>query len=131
MSGYVLDASVAVTALTAAGSPAADLLSGDDEVFQVPSIFDAEVLSALRGLVRGGKFDGAAAAELIPDLMVLPVDRWHLSPLQPRMWELRENLTPYDAAYVALAELTGAVLVTGDERITASPGARCDIQVIK
>jgi predicted nucleic acid-binding protein len=131
MSGYVLDASVAVTALTAPGSPAADLLSGDDAVFQVPSIFDAEVLSALRGLVRGGKFDGAAAAELIPDLIVLPVDRWHMAPLLPRMWELQENLTPYDAAYVALAELTGAVLVTADERITASPGARCDIQIIK
>ena len=58
MSGYVLDASVAVTALTTPGSSAADLLSGDDVVFQVPSIFDAEVLSALRGLVRGGKFDG-------------------------------------------------------------------------
>jgi predicted nucleic acid-binding protein len=127
----VLDVSVAVTALTVPGSPAADLLSGDDAAFQVPSIFDAEVLSALRGLVRGGKFDGTAAAELIPDLMVLPIDRWHMSPLLPRMWELRENLTPYDAAYVALAELTGAVLVTGDERITASPGARCDIQIIK
>jgi predicted nucleic acid-binding protein len=131
MSGYVLDASVAVTALTAPGSAAADLLSGDDAVFQVPSIFDAEVLSALRGLVRGGKFGDAAAADLVADLMVLPADRWHMSPLLPRMWELRENLTPYDAAYVALAELTGAVLVTGDERITASPGARCDIQIIK
>ena len=131
MSGYVLDASVAVTALTAPGSPAADLLSGDDAAFQVPSIFDAEVLSALRGLVRGGKFDGTAAAELIPDLLVLPVERWHMSPLIPRMWELRDNLTPYDAAYVALAETTGAVLVTGDERIAASPGTRCDIQIIK
>ena len=127
----MLDASVAVTALTAPGTPAADLLSGDDAVFQVPSIFDAEVLSALRGLVRGRKFDDAAATELVADLMVLPVDRWHMSPLLPRMWELRENLTPYDAAYVALAELTGAVLVTGDERMTASPGTRCDIQVIK
>jgi len=131
MSAYVLDASVAVTALTEAGSPAADLLSADDAVFQVPSIFDAEVLSALRGLVRGRKFDPAAAADLIVDLMTLPVDRWHMSPLLPRMWELRDNLTPYDAAYVALAELAGAVLVTGDERITATPGARCDIQVIK
>ena len=131
MSCYVLDASVAVTALTAPGTPAADLLSGDDAVFQVPSIFDAEVLSALRSLVRGQKFDDAAATELVVDLMVLPVDRWHMSPLLPRMWELRENLTPYDAAYVALAELTGAVLVTGDERMTAAPGTRCDIQVIK
>ena len=47
------------------------------------------------------------------------------------MWELRENLALHDAAYVALAELTGAVLITGDERITASPGTRCDIQIIK
>ena len=131
MSGYVLDASVAVTALTETGSPAADLLSLEDAVFQVPSIFDAEVLSALRGLVRGRKFDHTAAADLVVDLMVLPVDRWHMSPLLPRMWELRDNLTPYDAAYVALAELTGTVLVTGDERMTAAPGARCDIQVIK
>ncbi len=61
--------------LTAPGSPAADLVSGDDAVFHVPSIFDAEVLSALRGLVRGGKFDGAAATELVADLLVLPVDR--------------------------------------------------------
>ena len=131
MSGYVLDASVAVTALTGPGSPAADLLSADEADFQVPSVFDAEVLSALRGLVRGRKFDEAAAADLIVDLMVLPVDRWHISPLLPRMWELRDNLTPYDAAYVALAELTGAVLVTGDERIKAEPGSRCDIQIIK
>ena len=131
MSGYVLDASVAVTALTEPGTAAADLLVTDDAAFQVPSIFDAEVLSALRGLVRGQKFDQAAAADLIVDLMVLPVDRWHMSPLLPRMWELRDNLTPYDAAYVALAELTGAVLVTGDERITAAPGTHCDIQIIK
>jgi predicted nucleic acid-binding protein len=131
VSGYVLDASVAVTALTEPGSPAADLLSSDDAIFQVPSIFDAEVLSALRGLVRGGKFSDAAAADLIADLMMLPVDRWHMSPLLPRMWELRANLTPYDAAYVALAELTGTVLVTGDERIAAAPGASCPIQIVK
>lgn len=131
MSGYVLDASVAVTALTEPGSPAADLLSADDAVFEVPSIFDAEVLSALRGLVRGRKFDNAAATDLVADLMVLPVDRWHMSPLLPRMWELRANLSPYDAAYVALAELTGTVLVTGDECIKAAPGANCQIQVVK
>lgn len=131
MSGYVLDASVAVAALTEPGSAATALLSGEDAVFQVPSIFDAEVLSALRALVLGGKFDPAAAADLIADIIVLPVERWHLSPLLPRMWELRDNLTAYDAAYVALAEVTGATLVTGDERITASPTARCAIQVIK
>jgi len=131
VSGYVLDACVAVTALTEPGSPAAELLSGPDAVFQVPSIFDAEVLSALRGLVRGGKFDRAAADDLIADLIVLPVERWHMSSLLPRMWELRENLTPYDAAYVALAEMSGTVLVTGDERIASAPATRCAIQIVK
>ncbi len=131
MSGYVLDASVAIAALTEPNSLAAELLSGEDEVFQVPSIFDAEALSALRGLVRGGKFDRAAAADLIADLVILPAERWHMSPLLPRMWELRDNLTPYDAAYVALAEVTGGVLLTGDERITAAPAVCCTIQIIK
>jgi predicted nucleic acid-binding protein len=61
VSGYVLDASVAVTALTEPGSGAADLLADTDAVFQAPSIFDVEVISALRGLVRGGKYDRTAA----------------------------------------------------------------------
>ena len=131
MSGYVLDASVAVTALTQPGSPAADLLADADTYFQVPSIFDVEVVSALRGLVRGGKYDRATADDLVADLMMLPVTRWHMSSLLPRIWELRENLTPYDAAYVALAELTGAILATGDERITAAPTTRCEIQLVE
>lgn len=131
MSGYVLDASVAVTALTEPGSGAAYLLASTDAVFEAPSIFDVEIISALRGLVRGGKYDRTAAGELIADLMILPVERWHTSSLLPRIWELRENLTPYDAAYVALAELTGAILVTGDERITAAPATRCQIRIIR
>jgi predicted nucleic acid-binding protein len=131
VSGYVLDASVAVTALTEPGSPAADLLADSDAVFQVPSIFDVEVLSALRGLVRGGKYDRTAVGDLIADLVILPAERWHMAPLLPRIWELHENLTPYDAAYVALAELTGTILLTGDERITAAPAARCEIRIMK
>ncbi len=131
MSGYVLDASVAVTALTEPGSGAADLLADTDAVFQAPSIFDVEVISALRGLVRGGKYDPTAAGDLIADLIILPVERWHTSSLLPRIWELRENITPYVAAYVALAEMTGATLLTGDERITAAPAARCEIRIVK
>ena len=130
MSGYVLDTSVAVSALTEPGSAAAGLLASTDAVFQAPSIFDVEVISALRGLVRGGKYDRAAAGELIADLVILPVERWHTSMLLPRIWELRDNLTAYDAAYVALAEMTGATLLTGDERITAAPATRCEIRVV-
>ena len=131
MSGFVLDASVAVTALTEPGSEAAGLLADPDAVFQAPSIFDVEVLSALRGLVRGGKFKRDAADKLVVDLVVLPVESWHMSPLLPRIWQLRENLTPCDAAYVALAELTGTILLTGDERITAAPALRCEIRIVK
>ena len=54
-----------------------------------------------------------------------------MPPLLPRIWQLRENLTPYEAAYVALAELTETVLLTGDERITAAPAPRCEIRIVK
>ncbi len=50
-------------------------------------------------------------------------------PRLPRVWELRHNLTPYDAAYVALAEATGSVLLTSDRRLAAAPGLRCAIEV--
>ena len=92
---------------------------------------DRTRISALRGLVRGGKYDHTAAGELIADLMILPVERWHTSALLPRIRELRENLTPCDGAHIALAEVTGAILVTGDERITAAPAIRCEIRIIK
>lgn len=131
MSAYILDASVAVAAFTEPGSDAAAVLADPDRTFAVPSIFDVEVISALRGLVRGGKFDGPAAQELIVDVMALPVERWHLHPLLPRIWQLRDNLTPYDAAYAALAEMTGSTLLTGDGRITAAPGLRCEIETLK
>ena len=131
MSDYVLDASVAVAAMTDPGSQAAELLSGDDAVFHVPTIFDAEVLSALRGLVRRGEFRADAASDLVVDLMVLPVDRWHMSALLSRMWDLRDNVTPYDAAYVALAEITGSVLVTGDERLAGAPRVKCTVEIVK
>lgn len=54
-----------------------------------------------------------------------------MPPLLPRIWQLRGNPTPYDAAYVALAELTGTILLTGDERITAAPALGCEIHIIK
>ena len=69
--------------------------------------------------------------ELIADLIILFVERWHISSFLPRIWELRENLAPYDAACVALAEMTAATLLTGDERITAAPTTRCEIRIVK
>ena len=77
----------------------------------------------------------AAFDVLVDKLAQIEVDDWAAHPgphmTIPRMWELRDNLAPYDAAYVALAELTGTVLVTGDERIAAAPGTRCEIQITR
>ena len=64
------------------------------------------------------------------DLLALPLQRIPHRQLLTRCWELRENLTTYDAAYVALAELLDVVLVTGDKRLSRSPGLRCRVQVI-
>jgi predicted nucleic acid-binding protein len=62
--------------------------------------------------------------------LALPLHRIPHQQLITRCWELRQNLTPYDAAYVALAELLDAVLVIGDKRLSRSPSLRCRVQVI-
>jgi predicted nucleic acid-binding protein len=62
------------------------------------------------------------------DLIALPLDLWPYAPLAERVWELRENLTSYDASYVALAELLDAALITLDVRLANAPGPRCPIR---
>jgi predicted nucleic acid-binding protein len=59
---------------------------------------------------------------------VLPVELWPYAPLAERVWELRENITSYDASYVALAELLDTTLVTIDGRLAKAPGPRCRIE---
>jgi predicted nucleic acid-binding protein len=66
----------------------------------------------------------------LADPWALPLQRIAHRQLLTRCWELRQNLTPYDAAYVALAELLEVVLVTSDSRLSRSPGVRCQVQVI-
>jgi predicted nucleic acid-binding protein len=66
----------------------------------------------------------------VDDLMALPLRRVSHRPLLTRCWELRDNLTPYDAAYVSLAEELNASLLTADRRLAAAPGLRCDVVVL-
>jgi len=66
----------------------------------------------------------------LADLAALRLERAPHGPLLERCWELRENLTATDAAYVALAELTGSTLLTGDVRLANAPATRCDIELI-
>ncbi|MDP2955711.1 MAG: type II toxin-antitoxin system VapC family toxin [Longimicrobiales bacterium] len=106
----------------------AHLLDERDRI-QAPALLDAEVVQALRRLVATGVMGqarGAAAVEIFRDL---PISRHFMSPLIPRMWELRPNLTAYDAAYVALAEALACPLLTFDHRIAGAPGHRARVLV--
>jgi predicted nucleic acid-binding protein len=127
----VVDASVLASALGddgADGDRARARLTG--ERLAAPQIVDLEVASVWRRAARAGRLDPRRARQALDDLADVPLDRAPHGPLMARIWALRENLTPYDAAYVALAEALGAPLLTADERLARSSGSRCPIEVL-
>ena len=93
----------------------------------VPHLLDVEVMSALRKLTAARRIDSHRSAELIEGLAALPAERYSHVPLLGRMWELRHNFTAYDAAYIALAEETDAVLYTCDEKLARGHRARVEL----
>lgn len=93
-----------------------------DETLHAPHLFDVEVLQALRGLALGGLISESRSRRALKALLDMRVTRYPHGPLAARIWELRNNLTAYDAAYVALAEALGAPLVTTDGGLARSPG---------
>jgi predicted nucleic acid-binding protein len=101
----------------------------DDGDIHVPHVVDVEVLHALRGLVLGGKLGEDRAADALTDLADLRMNRYPHLPLMDRIWELRRNLSAYDAAFVALAEALAAPLVTCDAALAASPGHHARVEV--
>ena len=96
----------------------------------VPEVHDLEVLATVRGLLIARKSTAAEAEEVLADHGRLDLLRYSHAPLRTRIWELRHNLTAYDAAYVALAEALDATLITGDAGIGSAPGTRCEIDLI-
>jgi len=127
----VVDASVVVPALAHGGDDgerARARLISDHPV--APELLDVEVVSALRGLVRGAKLPAEDAARALALLASMPITRASHGRLIARVWSLRDNLTAYDATYVALAESLEATLVTRDARIAAAPGLRCPVEVL-
>lgn len=88
-----------------------------------PHLLDTEVVHVLRKHVLGGRLDEGRAAEAVADLDALPLDRYAARPLLARIWELRQNLSAYDATYVALAEALDAVLITSERRLLDLPAA--------
>lgn len=132
MSLAVIDASVLTVFYAADDSRrdavAARLASGD--ALFAPAHMDAEVVSALRGMSVRSPVLRAAVPSALRHLTRLPVRRMPLAPLLARMWELRDNITLYDAAYVALAELLSATVITCDGKLTAASGPRCTFELI-
>lgn len=123
----VLDASAALKALL--GHRAAREAAGSTRVL-APHLIDVEVVSGLRGLAAGSRVPEPVATAALETWASLAVTRFAVHPLMPRVWELRHNLSAYNAVYVALAEELDVPLVTADARISRAPGLRCEVSVL-
>jgi predicted nucleic acid-binding protein len=131
----VVDAS-AVTELLL-GRPSADhvaeVIAGHGYDLHAPHLLDVEVVSAIRRVVSRDDASAARGTEAIEDLLDLPIERYPHHLLVPRIWSLRDNLSAYDAAYVALAEVVtdgGAPLLTADARLAGAAEAHAHAEIV-
>jgi predicted nucleic acid-binding protein len=128
----VVDAS-AVLELLLRGPRAPDLgrlLLAGGAPLAAPHLIDLEVAQVLRRIASRGLLPASRAAQAFDDLAAMPIARYDHLPLLPRVWALRENLTAYDAAYLALAEAVDAPLVTCDAALRAAPDRSVDVIVV-
>jgi predicted nucleic acid-binding protein len=128
----VVDASVLASAVGddgADGDRARDRLANEQLV--APELLDLEVASVWRRAVRRGQMTEHRARQGFADLAALPLARAPHAPLMSRIWELRDNPTVYDAAYVALAEALDASLLTADRKLAQASGVRCMVDVVR
>ena len=123
----VLDASAAVSALLNDGEARRIMAI---ESVHVPHLIDAEVASGLRRHARSGSVAPAAAWAALEAWRRAGVQRYPIPGLLERMWELRVNVTSYDACYVALAEGLRCALVTADTQLARATGLRCAVTVV-
>jgi predicted nucleic acid-binding protein len=127
----VVDACVISDALVddgPVGASARSALTADPH-WAAPAHLLVEVVSVIRGRALAGKLGQARAREAIGTLPTLVIDQVAAADLVERIWQLRDNLSAYDAAYVAAAELLRCPLLTGDARLAKAPGVRCEIQL--
>jgi predicted nucleic acid-binding protein len=127
----VLDASAAIEWLlqTRVGQGIEARLFGEGETLHAPYLLDVEVAQVLRRFAAAGRITSERGLEALDDLTDLAAVRYPHQMLLPRTWELRHNLTAYDAIYIALAEALGAVLVTCDARLAEAPGHQARVEV--
>jgi predicted nucleic acid-binding protein len=131
----VVDASAVAELLLGrpAGEFVAERLREHAFDLHAPHLLDVEVLGALRRVVAAGYASPTRAGEAVADLLDLPIERYGHDMLLPRVWELRENFSSYDATYVALAEAIaddGAPLVTADAQFARAAHAHTTVPVV-
>jgi predicted nucleic acid-binding protein len=123
----VVDASAVVAALLRAGA-ARDRLA--NAALNAPHLLDSEVVDVLHRLARGDRVRGDDAERALATWRRIAVSRYPTVGMIDRIWELRHNVSAYDAAYVALAEQLDCNLITADRRLAAAPGPRCSIELL-
>ena len=128
----VLDASAALELLlaTEVGRKVAGRLHGP-EAISAPQLLIIEWLQVLRRAEHRRVIDPTTAGELVADLLALDIELYDHRLVAHRVWELRDNLSAYDATYVALSELLGAALVTTDAKLADAPGNHALIELIR
>jgi len=126
----VVDSSAVIAALASQRRHPSlrDRLATDGDL-HAPHLLDVEVTHALRRLVLAGALTGTEASALRGDLRALALTRYGHLGLLDRAWALRENLSAYDAVYVALSEALDVPLVTADARLARAPGHRASIEL--
>lgn len=129
----VLDASVLANVV---GDDEADGKRARSEIrgagyLAAPDLVDVETVAVLRKRWLAGTISDRRFAVAVADLEAIDVERYPTLPLMRRAYELRSNVTAYDASYVALAELLRCELLTGDQRLAGAPGPRCAIRVLR
>lgn len=127
----VLDASAVVDWLlqTPAGLRIEERIYARQDTLHTVHLLDVEFAHVLRRLVREGTLTAKRAEEAIEDVTALRITRYAPVLLLERIWRLRQNLSAYDAAYVALAEKLHAPLITRDQRLAAAPGHTAAVEV--
>lgn len=128
----VVDASALLEALlrTPAAQAVERRLFDPRETLHAPHLLDVEVAQVVRRYAAAGEIDRDRGRAALADLADFPLRRYPHDFLLPRVWELRDNLTAYDAVYVALAEALDAPLITRDRRLAAAASRHARVELV-
>jgi predicted nucleic acid-binding protein len=128
----VVDASALIEVLlgTSDASRVAERFYAEGETLHAPHLLDVEVAQVLRRYALADMLSVQRGAEALEDLADFPIARYPHQPFLSRIWDLRHNVTAYDAAYLALAEALAAPLVTRDAKLASAAGHQARIELV-